>query len=248
MPKEYVLKNGNAKLKISSLGAVIRRYSVGGQDVFYPYFRREDEKPRGGCFICAPFFGQHQFRDYHGFLRHIEAEGIDVDKNSCELSFSTAGNPDYPWAIKYKTVIELMNDGTLMMHLWLMRGKDNRSDPAPVLPAFHPYFPCRDADEVKVSMLGHTYSGFSEKSESYELKDWHIEIDTPEYRADVALLGDFKDNLSRLVFWSDDPRKYFCVEPVFRDRVDFGKESGFYLKRGEELVIGMAIAFQKRSK
>jgi hypothetical protein len=58
----------------------------------------------------------------------------------------------------------------------------------------------------------------------------------------MELGGDFFDHgIPQMVFWSDAPEKFFCVEPILQDEKLFDTPDGCFLEKGQKLFIEMSI-------
>ncbi len=151
------MKNNGTKVIVSpTTGGTVTSFGVGGKNVFFPQ-QMIGEKLRGGCPICAPWFGSSPRGDKHGFLRGLAEQGHTINKSSAELAFFNLADKDinsnpwnYPWDVKFKTSAEVRNSQLFMaLEMERLTG-DDKAGPAPVLSAFHPYFACQDASEVVV--------------------------------------------------------------------------------------------------
>ncbi|MBL7142047.1 MAG: hypothetical protein ISS83_00020 [Candidatus Pacebacteria bacterium] len=237
----YRIVNENAEVLISSLGGTVTSFKVGNEDIFYPW-QMVGDKPRGGCPICAPWFGQSVRgpHDKHGHLRNLEALGHNYIGNSLTLSFNRLGDIDYPWSMEYETTVSVAGSGIMSIRLRIKRMRDGINHLAPILPGFHPYFVCNDASKVKVEMAGETYSGFSSEARMILIKDTKINILMPGRKVEMSLLDNFEES-SHLVFWTDAPEKYFCVEPILEDKRMFDTPAGQHLEQGQSLDLVVAF-------
>ena len=240
----YTIEKGKTKATISSLGATVTNFQVGGQEILFPQYWLNTDKARGGCPICAPWFGQGKKEgDHykHGYLRYREATKVTYTKSQAHFIFARQGRAEYPWLVGYDMILYVA-ENVFMMTLIVSRGKDGLASPAPILPGFHPYFSCANAAEVKVKMLGEIQGGFSEKSRTIPIRDSKIDILMPGRTIEMFLLKGFQDSRSQLVLWSDNPG-YACIEPIMAERESFRAASGFYLNQGQslEMQIGLAV-------
>jgi hypothetical protein len=127
------------------------------------------------------------------------------------------------------------------MELWLNRGDDKVPGLAPINPAFHPYFACRDGNRVVVRCGGGEHRGFSDKARAVPLTSKTIIIEMLERKIEMRLGGAFKTHQSRLVFWSDAPSRYVCVEPVLKDKNLFDTPAGIALGVGQDIEMSMTL-------
>ncbi len=234
------IESGETKATISKVGGTIVSFSVDGEDVLYPR-QMVGEKTRGGCPICAPWFGSSpRGPKRHGFLRDLEAsECLIRGTNAVELTFDHPGNEGYLWHLLFSTSITVGN-GELSMLFRMRRGPDDNRDPAPVLPAFHPYFPCKDVSGVRVLMGKDEHRGFSEKARAVPLSNRVVLIETSEAGKKIKMELFSVDEV-RLVLWTDAPDKYVCVEPVFGKRELFDTREGRFLWSRMEVAAYMSL-------
>lgn len=250
--------SGVTKAMVSPIGGTVTSFGVDGKDVFFPQ-QMIGEKKRGGCPICAPWFGSSPRgldKYKHGFLRNLIEQNHIIDKSAVELDFFnlTDRGPypwDYPWDIRFKTV-SLVKDSQLFMALETERlAKDGNASPAPILPAFHPYFACQDASKVvvRIGTGGKEHRGFSEEARSIPLTDNLVVVCLPGWKVAMALDWTFSPPLgtgfsdARIVLWSDAPDKYVCVEPVFGGKTYFEDEvNGKFLVPYRPAKVSMLLS------
>jgi galactose mutarotase-like enzyme len=239
----YEIKNGKTRATLSEIGGTVTLFTVEGKNIFYPY-REIEGKQRGGCFFCAPWFGlSAKAERKHGYLRDIRANRFSVAGNTGEFTFLNRKEENYPWLMEYVTGAAIDGEGMLEMSLEIKHWNDSMLRKAPVLPGFHPFFACKDASKVRVFLGGKKYQGFEEKSRMIPLKTRDIHIVIPgSHEIEMTLLGDFfKFKQPQMVFWTDAPEKYFCVEPIFQDQKFFETSKGFYLDQFKFLKLEVSF-------
>ncbi len=232
---DYTLKCGKTKAVVSTIGGTVLSFNVDGRDILFPYFVEKNGKARGGCPICSPYFGLvPEFGEKkHGYLRDIEAtEIIGQGYNSIQMLFDCAGTPDYPWSLMHEVNV-IVREGMLSVSLKIERPNDGLFDRAFINPGFHPYFSGYSDDILVVSGLGN-YSGFSEHSKAFEIRSSALVIEENGKRIAMRLEGNFSKK-SHVVLWSDDPERYFCVEPIL-------SKDGRRLGIGESVEISMFLS------
>lgn len=245
MEDSYQIKGGDATAKISTLGGTAAVFIVGNTDFFYPQHMIGD-KARGGCPLCAPWFGSSKRgAKKHGFLRDTRASGAFFGKNAACLEFHDQGRSDYPWPLGYETRSSIKEDGTLKMILRIRREKDGIAEDAPINAGFHPYFACMDSNKVEVIVGNKTFKGFAEESRMIPLESEEVVIYIPQERIiRMRLSGDFfRLGKPQLVLWTDAPGKYACVEPIFQPYDWFDTPRGFFLEedRGMKFIATFEI-------
>lgn len=247
MEKSYSFKHGDTEETVSSLGGTVARLTVGGEDIFYPW-RMVGDKARGGCPICAPWFGSSpRGEKKHGFMRDMEADSVDVEEDVPEFVFFQKGRENYPWEMKYSTSSYVHSGGIFKMSLRIGRLNDGIASRAPVLPGFHPYFACDDASKVEVYSGGEKFQGFSNEARVLPLFDKRIIIKVPGKRTINIQLEKyfFCCGQPQMVFWTDSPGEYFCVEPILYSPKIFDTEAGLHLAEGQIVQITMSIKVEQ---
>ncbi len=222
---EYKIANGNTEAVISSLGGTVLSFKVDGKDILYPYTVDENGKARGGCPICAPWFGNESFGEKkHGFIRDTEANIIDATEDAIRLVFFHEGTEKYPWTLKYELIVSLL-PCVLEISLRVKRIPDGVFSLAPVNLAFHPYF-IADGRISSVQEGRNMYvSCFSETANTIPFSYPAVLINSGGNEIFMGIEGDI-DARSRIVLWSDAVEKYVCVEPVLTDKTLLNKAEG----------------------
>lgn len=239
--RSFLIENGKAKAGVSEIGGKVTRFAIGRKNIFQPY---KGIKDRYGCFFCAPWFGSSARAERkHGYLRDIKADRFSVAGNVGEFTFLNRREENYPWLMEYVTGAMLSDERTLNLSLEIKHWKNIMVRKAPILPGFHPFFACKDADKVRVFSGDKKYQGFAEKSKMIPLKTRDIHIVIPgSHEIEMTLLGDFfKFKQPQMVLWTDAPGKYFCVEPIFQDQRLFETTDGFYLDKFEFLRLEVSF-------
>ncbi len=230
---------------VSTVGATVMSCTYQNTSMIYPLHLRADGKNRGGVPICFPYFGPPH-PDYdndmvqHGWLRD-QAFSITL---SC-LPYSVlmeglrcpVGITSYPWSLAYH-VFQIVHDRMLQTHLTFRKICDPAYGKAPVNPGFHHYFPNDGKTEVLIG--DRCYTQFSADAKCVILKpDDVIIINTGKLSIYMILAG---FNYETCVYlWSDDPQKYFCVEPVLMPREKFETEEGYYLADDEVKEMSVTL-------
>jgi len=236
---KHLIESGDAKVVVSSVGATILSFRIGDEVILYPWQRTLEGKERGGCPLCVPWFGlAPEFgKKKHGYLRDLEATTVTKNKegNQLEFGFYHPGCAEYPWALSYKVKYSL-KESSLSIFLFVERKSDGIAAPAPINIGFHPYFDGNAEDAFLIVNNSMALSGFSEKSTtisnvnsvSIEKKRHKILIETGQG--------------STLVCWSDNPEKYFCVEPVLTEKAFFNTPQGKSLGVGQAESMMMILS------
>ncbi len=245
MDKLYPFKDGEAEGIVHSIGGTVTEFRYKGSNVFYP-FMEINGKNRGGCPICAPWFGESsRGAKKHGFLRDLEAEYVSAYANSVDMKFNNDPTGNYPWKIHYYTNA-VIQENILRIKLEMVRPKNGipDTDPPPILPAFHPYFACHDATKVDI-LVGRERFSWPEKTikiPAGKMGD-SILIEIPgSKRVQMKLSRSFFEyGGSWLNIWTDAPRRYICVEPVLYDPRRFDTPYGVFLKGWEPVVLSVSF-------
>ncbi|MDP2705662.1 MAG: hypothetical protein Q8O49_00430 [bacterium] len=251
-----ISNNGDTEARISSLGGTVVRFVRKGQDVFFPQ-QEIGGKIRGGMPLCAPWFGRSdRGGKNHGYLRDTRSfrDGLQSKTESIFL-FDLVSNKGYPWPLLTE-VSHMAYDcpadaghgpfSFFRSTLKIIRSENDKIvDRAPILPGFHPYF-AGDASKVvvKIGNEQKEFGGFGEESRMIPFKangGNPVTICLPGRTIEMELVGPFFSFDSHLVFWSDSPSDYFCVEPILQNPAQFETEKGCYLAPGESLEISMIL-------
>lgn len=123
---------------------------------------------------------------------------------------------------------------------------------APILPAFHPYFPVptglRKILTVKMGdkelcWAGNSgsCSGVSRQARVHERGDNLVEV-IIDAVGKVTL--DLPDDCTHIVVWSDYPCSYVCVEPIFGKPGTFGTPEGRWIEPGERIECNVRLDFE----
>ena len=82
--------------------------------------------------------------------------------------------------------------------------------------------------------------GVSEEAEVFERSDQIIDIEL----CDVCMVRiEPSDDCTHIVIWSDNPRSYVCVEPIFGKPGTFGKPEGRWIDPGERIECTVRLDF-----
>lgn len=234
---DYTLKSGENVIVVSDIGATVKEFKMNGEDIFFPYFIGKDKKARGGCPICSPWFGSiPEFsKEKHGYIRTMKATDIvKRGPNAMEFVFNCPGTSQYPWTLFHEVKVEIMHHG-LHICLKITRLDDGLSDRAFINPGFHPYFSGWAQGVVVVSNSG-KFSGFSDNAKVCEVGGRGLVIEKSDKKIAMLFEGDFSKS-SKAVLWTNDPEKYFCVEPILRD-----PKEGIKIGIGESVKIATVIS------
>ncbi len=234
------IENGDGCASISPKGGIVAMYVFRDKHIIYPE-RPVGEKSRGGIPICFPFFGKpkESFEEIpqHGFLRHQLLSPSAQTIVSAALMGCNIPQVAYPWSLSYGIGVSLDEKGSLSVKLGVKRLDDGLKTAAPINPGFHPYFSNLRKHSAKIG--GREISDFPQKSVGIPMEH-PILINMGECQAEMELEGFSRD--SYFTIWSDNPEKYFCVEPVLTHPSAFNVEGkGAFLEIGETLELGMTI-------
>jgi galactose mutarotase-like enzyme len=239
--KLYKIQNGGTEVTVSERGGTITSFISKGKEIFYPW-REEGGKMRGGCPICAPWFGSSpRGEKKHGHLRNIKPFDVVHTDSGVVLKFIRAQDELYPWAMQYSVVVVIYPDGALYLSLVMKRLGDYSTEPAPVLPGFHPYFSCRKAEEVRLNLAGENFSGFSDHAKPIPFKSRYALIEMPERTIEMKFGKKQMAEESQLVLWTDLPNQFVCIEPILENKNLFDTPGGCHLEEGEWLEIYMVL-------
>ncbi len=234
---------GKTEARVSEQGGAVTSLTDQGRTVFATQFRDPSGKLRGGCHVCAPWFGTSEFSARkHGHVRDLVGDG-DSHKNIAIVEFSREANAQYPWGMEYGTRTIIHESGLVEFMAGMRRINDGNQKAAPANPAFHPYFACSDANQVSVIANYVRETGFSAKARGVPLThDRRVVIEMPDRYIEMHLGGAFMMRRHPWIFlWTDSPREYVCVEPVLYDPQMFNTDKGVSLDIGQELSVSMTL-------
>ena len=230
---------------VSTVGATIMSCSYRDASMIYPLHLRADGKNRGGIPICFPYFGPPhpdfgEEMSQHGWLRDQMLAVNQACHPYSEIMVGLGNSvKSYPWHLAYH-VLHIVHDQMLQTHLTFCKTLDNSHGKAPVNPGFHHYFPNDGKTEVWIGNACITKFSADTRCIILKPKDVII-INTGKLRMNMILRG--FDRETCLYLWSDDPAKYFCVEPVLMPKEQFKTEQGCYLSHDgvKEMSVALSI-------
>ncbi|MCK4355120.1 hypothetical protein KAW43_02070 [Candidatus Parcubacteria bacterium] len=247
--KQIEIKKNDSRATVSSVGGTVVEFVCQGTDIIYPQTiieRGGEMKKRGGIPICVPFFGTpgpgFKRLRRHGWLRNQELAVVATSRNSVIFEGDNRYRKTYPWRIKYRVTVSMIEEGLLETKLRVTRMKDGVDSKAPINPAFHPYFANSSGGRTRIVDINVYNPLFSAGIEVYPNGEARI-LRAPDgilinlglKKVEMSLGGGFARG-SCLVLWSDS-NKYFCVEPVLADPDSFNTPNGIFLKEKEWSTI-----------
>lgn len=241
MSELVILSGGQAEIRVSAFGGNIVRFIHKNEDVLAP--RREvGERIRGGMHFCAPWFGSSQRGSKkHGFLRDTRAKNTDAKTREAQMGFRLVSREGYEWPLNCSATAKISESGIFESILRVERSAQDKTEGrAPILPGFHPYFAGR-ASDVRVMIGNEEFRGFDENFKVVPFRGNPVMIFLSNRTIEIELGGAFSKYEPYLVFWSDSPEEYFCLEPILQAPALFETNQGCYLDPGQELEISMAI-------
>jgi len=226
---------------VSDVGGTVLEWVCEGEKLIFPE-HKVGEKSRGGSPICFPFFGPSPFEGIpqHGWLRHQTLTVFGETENSVVLIGKNDRLPSFKWLLDYRIIIGIGPTGRLIMRLKAERLEDGEYLDLPVNPGFHPYFisdPAKFAIAQCLARVGeNVVSNFPKKSVRINVAD-PLLVKSGKRTVLIKLGGDYTVE-SCLTLWSDDPEKYFCLEPVLKYPATLmDPDRGRFLKPGEKLEM-----------
>ena len=217
------MESSKKQFEIDAGGAYVRFLNdENGQPIFAPLTRLgPDQKKRGGCHVCLPYFGADvSGRPQHGFARDLEWRIEEREDGSVSAFFDT----DVPLWEGFRAQIEYTaGERQFAMELKVFNGS---TEARRVSPGFHPYFALEgndfelDGRRLKANEFG--------EAQFIEGSSHHFETSTH-----TLILH--SDELQTWALWSDRLGDYFCIEPTFRGP---SQEAGTEPLDGEQLLPG----------
>ncbi len=211
---------------ISTKGAMVKEFSIGGKDIFYPD-RVLDingaKKRRGGMPLLFPFAGPPPKEGplsnlpQHGFARDLNwiVQAIDR-KDPCSVSLVLQSDEEterfYPEKFKLEAGISI-GDGSLT-YLLTLTNQSRKS--MTVAPGFHPYFAVPGGDRGNITTNIPTLNAGSFNwaegeifDRSHPSRPKRIKLNIP---GQLALWVDSSSQFKKYMVWSDS-EDYACFEP-----------------------------------
>lgn len=254
---EYIKANsGRHKeldVSVSSVGAMMHRCfdNVHGAHVLYPFFVTDKGKQRGGNPFCFPFFGSTP-PVYAGINQHGWFRDLIVPTTVCENdTIISLGEHDiggiYAGQCIFSAIHTVYQRSIVSRFvMWYDSEKkcDTKHQPF-ILPAFHPYFPNDGKTEVYIKKRGtyYIYQNFTDKAQCIEnvlMIGDEIIVNTGKLKIAITLEG--FDGNTCVYLWSDDPQKYFCVEPVYCPKEDFLCGKHLHIESGRQYEFSMRLS------
>lgn len=233
---------------VSSLGGIVTKFVWNGSPIIYPE-RAVGEKSRGGIPVCFPFFGKsEEFYEIpkHGWLRNEELTLVHEAEMCVVFYGRRKADRWYPWSLEYEISVSIDPALGLTIRLFSKRLHDGNHLTAPINPGFHPYFLSDSSENHFVKCMARVGSkvvtDFCKESNKIIVAD-PILVKSGEKTVKI-ILGEAFSSDSCLTLWSDDPDKYFCVEPVLTHPSKFfgHSDKGKFLRPNE--IIEMACALR----
>ena len=152
--EQHGIAHGDAEAVITQVGATLRRYSVGGQDVI-DGFGADARATDGRGQVLAPWpnrltDGRYQYRGrtcqaplnevsrhdaIHGLVRWVDWTLVDRDPAAVTLACAVRPQPGYEWHLHLRVTYALDESGLTVT----LEAFNADRDPAPFGVGFHPY-------------------------------------------------------------------------------------------------------------
>lgn len=247
------LKNGDHSALVSPQGGSILQWQYKEHMILGPtrMVRVDDElKARGESHWCYPNFGTappewQAVCPKHGPFRKILLEPHLGETFQFAHFTHVPKHGHAGMRVDYNVGTEGLIAKLTVDHLGPLAKR------VPILPAFHPYFAV-----PQVPLMGLTVrigdkelcfasskgvcSGVSKEARVHERGDNLVEV-TIDAVTTVTL--EPSDDCTHIVVWSDNPRSYVCVEPIFGMPGTFGKPEGRYIDPGERIECTVRLDF-----
>lgn len=249
------LKNGDHSVLVSPQGGSILQWQYKEHMILGPTSMvrvGDDLKARGESHWCYPNFGtpppQWATLGKHGSFRRTLLRPYFNSMMSQIANFKRRGLDAGMYAeVSYDLGLDGLQAKLSVRHY-------DGGVRAPILPAFHPYFavPTEPLMALTVKMGDEELcfastkgvcSGVSRKARVHERSDNLVEVNI-ETVGKVTL--DLPDDCTHIVVWSDNPRSYVCVEPIFGKPGTFNKPEGRWIEPGERIECNVRLDFQTR--
>ena len=238
------LQIGESKFSFLTRGGMLTKWERQGKAIIPTFHRKKGSTSwRGGIPVCFPFFNASpsgmEDIPQHGWLRQEEMVGRITRQTDSEIEvvFEKKNKPrvSYPWLLDYSLTYYL-SERELKMTFTVRRLADGIKNPAPINPAFHPYFA---VDKKYPVVLGGQRPSFGE--EFYYLpipskKSPAVLVDTVAGKVQMTTAG-----FQVFCLWTDNPEKYICLEPVVQEHQKFNTKEGVFLSEGKKKSVEMVL-------
>lgn len=177
-----------------------------GRPVFFPK-TVIGEKVRGGSHVCLPNFGPDSSGELaqHGFGRTSNWQVLvdDTDEDGVRVVELKLDVSDVP--VDYQTIDARLQywcgPNHFSMRLTTLNGG---TQPMRIAPGFHPYFMV----DGPVTLNGQVLD-LSAYNEAQLIDGSQHSLELSDRRIDLS-----SETLTKWALWTDQPDKYFCVEPT----------------------------------
>lgn len=241
--REWTIGSKGISARVNCTGAMMHSLHDHKNDawVLYPFFKRGDGKERGGCPICFPAFGSpvpvYEGEKQHGWLRD-KVVAVSATENTANALGSRRIGGLYLDKVTFNVIHEVRERAIMSRLQFVCGDKGLGGEKFLFRPGFHPYFP--NNGQTKVIIGEKAYQNFNKKAVCVKIDpETPITIYTGKLRIRMILHGFFGSTC--IYLWSDDPEKYFCVEPVFSTREDFLEGTQLIATPGTLYDIGMEL-------
>lgn len=219
-PKEKIeLFSNETQAVLSTQGACLEKFSVNGQDLFYPETFLEingERKKRGGMPLLFPWAGFLANYPQHGFARNLKWEKLPVHhdllrkRGFLELKDNKETFQIFPYHFYSQVKVEVKEKE--LFYLFTVFNQDQKT--TPLCPGFHPYF---KIPQGEFTNLRTNIEGFEPRN--YQLTETlffpmqPVELEIPQLGEIKMSFGqDFSRQQAKLAVWTDH-LQYLCVEP-----------------------------------
>lgn len=230
MPAEYIssststedqLMNGS-HVAVAGNGTLRSWIPPGcGESILYPertMLIGEEQKVRGGAFVCCPVFGAVPQDDVYGGIvlpQHGLVRQHPYRGRNCRFHNGVAQSKmhfDEPWQHTVLASTRISRDGERLTHT--IRVTNNERSPMPISLGFHPYFKTGG-------------SRFEIRRGDRRIKSRDVLHDTPLFiplsrrkvvtlSANGRLIALTMNSYTHVCVWTDNIGEYICVELVMR--------------------------------
>lgn len=206
-------------------------------------------KDRGETHWCYPNYGSVpegvlRNNEKHGYLRSTLLDPVFFGQSSSRFKLSRQTSGDFSEV----TVDVSLKDAVLKNTLTV---KNHGAERLPLLVANHPYFAVSHKG-LQVMMggqkIGQVNMGFGTHSALNISAEARVYQRTDNPVVCIAGVGDVhimaSENCTHFVVWSDSPREYVCVEPIFGKPKTYGTEEGVGLDPRETFEASVEYIFE----
>ncbi len=224
-------------------GGIATQWRIRGEDIFYldtERFTHPELTVRGGIPILFPICGpipnntfNHNGQSYelkrHGFARDLPWQVVNQSSEgdpslTIQLSSSDQTLGSYPFTFQVQFRYKLQGTTLTLEQTYT----NQSSDPMPFSSGLHPYFSVKDKSQLQFDIpsseyLNHLTESMESFTGSFNFDQPEVDVAFKQLSAPSASVSDlgaqrkltvgYDTHYSTLVFWTQQGKEFYCIEP-----------------------------------